>query len=75
MVGRERRRVGNFDISNKQGEGLRKVEIEVFLTKWGKMEKLTSDGYSFGTREPIYFTFLTKTVYPCLYFNLVINSP
>ena len=38
MVGRVRGRgrAGNFDISNKQGEGLGKVEIKVFLTKWGK---------------------------------------
>ena len=34
-----------------RGEGSGKVEIEVFLAKWGKMEKLTSDGYSFGTRK------------------------
>ena len=34
--GRGRGRAGDFDISNKQGEGLGKVEIEVFLTKWEK---------------------------------------
>ena len=47
----ERGRVGDFDISNKQGEELGKVEIELFLTKWEKIEKLTSNGCSFGTRE------------------------
>ena len=36
MVGGGRVRAGSFDISNKQGEWLGKVEIEVFLTKCGK---------------------------------------
>ena len=43
----------NPGISNKQGGGLEKIEIEVFLTKFGKMEKLTSDeevGFSVQNR-------------------------
>ena len=58
MVGEGKGRGRNFDISNKQGWGLGKTEIEVFLKKWEKMEKVTSDGCSFSTRE---YVSLSKT--------------
>ena len=34
--GRGKGKNGNFDMSNKQGEGLGEVKIEVFRTKWAK---------------------------------------